>query len=73
MSELPRTPKPAGLTTTRQSQPLSEHHVAVYLAGLSASSRRTMESALDKVAQLGLDSPNATAWDVLWKRPGNWG
>ena len=41
MSELPGTQQPAGLTTTSQSQPLSEHPVAVYLAGLSASSRRT--------------------------------
>ena len=40
MSELPRTPKPAGLTTTSQSQPLSEHPVAVYLAGLSAEQAR---------------------------------
>ena len=68
MSELPRTRKPAGLITTRQSQPLSEHPVAVYLAGLSAGSRRTMESALDKVAQLGLGNPNATAWDLPWER-----
>ena len=64
MSELPRTQQPAGLTTTHQTQPLSEHPVAVYLAGLSPSSRRTMANALDRVAQLGLGNPDATAWDV---------
>ncbi|MCA9975861.1 MAG: tyrosine-type recombinase/integrase [Anaerolineales bacterium] len=45
---------------------LQDHPVAVYLAGLSPSSRRTMTAALDIIAQLGLGNPEATCWDVPW-------
>ena len=41
-----------------------EHFDNLLSAGLSASSRHTMESAMDKVAQPGLGKPNASAWDV---------
>ena len=47
---------------------LQDHPVAVYLAGLSASSRRTMTEALDIIAQLGLGNSEATCWDVPWHR-----
>lgn len=45
---------------------LEDHPVAVYLAGLSPSSRRTMLGALNTVAQIGLGNEDATAWDVPW-------
>lgn len=45
---------------------LDENPVAVYLAGLSPNSRRTMLAALDTIAQLGLGDEAATAWDVPW-------
>lgn len=48
--------------------PLDEHPVAVYLAGLSPSSRRTMLTALNTVAQIGLGNPDITAWELPWQR-----
>src|SRR5690606_26596159 len=45
-----------------------EHPAAVYLAGLSRSSRRTMQTALDTIARLGLGNEQATLWDVPWER-----
>lgn len=45
---------------------LQDHPAAVYLAGLSPSSRRTMTAALDTIAQLGLGNPEVTCWDVPW-------
>ena len=45
---------------------LDENPAAVYLAGLSSSSRRTMETALDTVARLGLGDDRVTCWDVPW-------
>ncbi len=45
-----------------------EHPVAVYLAGLNPNSRRTMLSALDTIARIGLGDDQATAWDVPWRR-----
>jgi site-specific recombinase XerD len=47
---------------------LQDHPAAVYLAGLSPGSRRTMTTALDVIAQLGLGNPDATCWDVPWHR-----
>lgn len=44
---------------------LQDHPVAVYLAGLSPSSRRTMTAALDTIARLGLGD-EAGCWDVPW-------
>ncbi len=44
-----------------------EHPVAVYLAGLSPSSRRTMMGALEAIARLGMGE-RATAWDMPWHR-----
>src|SRR5690606_14371934 len=45
-----------------------QHPAAVYLAGLSRSSRRTMQTALDTIARLGLGNEQATLWDVPWER-----
>ncbi len=45
---------------------LDENPAAVYLAGLSPSSRRTMEAALDTIARLGLGDEKVTCWDVPW-------
>lgn len=67
MSELPAPVAPTDLVPVDAIR-ADEHPVAVYLAGLSAGSRRTMLGALDTVAQLGLGSENATAWDVPWHR-----
>ncbi len=65
----------ARLTTNRQRDlapddeiAMDQHPAAVYLAGLSPSSRRTMRGALDTIAQLGLGSEDVTAWDVPWHR-----
>ncbi len=67
MSELPAPAAPTDLVPVDAIR-ADEHPVAVYLAGLSAGSRRSMLGALDTVAQLGLGSENATAWDVPWHR-----
>jgi len=47
---------------------LQDHPAAVYLAGLSPGSRRTMRGALDSIARLGLGDPEATCWDVPWHK-----
>ncbi len=67
MSELPAPVAPTDLVLLDTIR-ADEHPVAVYLAGLSVGSRRTMLGALDTVAQLGLGSESATAWDVPWHR-----
>ncbi|MEZ4590656.1 MAG: tyrosine-type recombinase/integrase [Chloroflexota bacterium] len=50
------------------AEALQDHPVAVYLAGLSPSSRRTMAAALDTIAQLGLGNPEVTCWDIPWHK-----
>ena len=61
-------PDPTNTSTLVQSKEMQidEHPVAVYLAGLSPSSRRTMRGALDTIARLGLGDEEVTAWDVPW-------
>lgn len=44
-----------------------EHPVAVYLADLSASSRRTMATALDTIARILTGDEESSAWDVPWQ------
>jgi site-specific recombinase XerD len=65
MSDLPEITEQTTLARPEEIR-LEEHPVAVYLAGLSRSSRRTMRGALDTIAQIGLGSEEATAWDVPW-------
>jgi len=48
--------------------PIDQNPVAVYLVGLHPNSRRTMLSALEVIAQLGLGDDQITAWDVPWHR-----
>ena len=55
------------LPTTAKTK-LDENPAAVYLAGLSPSSRRTMEAALDTMARLGLGDERVTCWDVPWQQ-----
>jgi hypothetical protein len=45
---------------------LDEHPAAVYLAGLSKGSRRTMSQALDKIARI-VAGDGATALDIPWQ------
>ena len=47
---------------------LDQNPAAVYLAGLAPSSRRTMQNALDIIAQIGLGDENATCWELPWQR-----
>jgi len=65
MNDLPDLTNTATLVQSEEMQ-LDEHPVAVYLAGLSPSSRRTMRGALDTIARLGLGDEEVTAWDVPW-------
>lgn len=65
MSDLPVPSDPSAIAEV-EGMRVDEHPVAVYLAGLSRSSRRTMRGALDTIARLGLGSDEATAWDVPW-------
>jgi site-specific recombinase XerD len=67
MSDLPAAIPQTDIATLDTTR-VDEHPAAVYLAGLSAGSRRTMLGALNTVAQLGLGDENATAWDVPWHR-----
>ena len=65
MNDLPDPTNTATLVQSEEMQ-IDEHPVAVYLAGLSPSSRRTMRGALDTIARLGLGDEEVTAWDVPW-------
>ena len=65
MNDLPDLTNTATLIQSEEMQ-IDEHPVAVYLAGLSPSSRRTMRGALDTIARLGLGDEEVTAWDVPW-------
>lgn len=65
MKDLPVPAYPSAIIEVEEMR-VDEHPVAVYLAGLSPSSRRTMRGALDTIAQFGLGSDEATAWDVPW-------
>jgi site-specific recombinase XerD len=67
MSEPPAAIGPTDLIEVDMTR-VDEHPAAVYLAGLSAGSRRTMRGAMDTVAQIGLGDETATAWDVPWHR-----
>lgn len=48
--------------------PADEHPAAVYLAGLSKSSRRTMRGALDTIARILSGDEETTAWEIPWHR-----
>ncbi len=65
MNLLTPSDTPSNLQTTAKNK-LDENPAAVYLAGLSPSSRRTMEAALDTIARLGLGDERVTCWDVPW-------
>lgn len=47
---------------------VDEHPAAVYLAGLSTGSRRTMRGALDTIAQIITGDDQATLLNVPWHR-----
>lgn len=50
----------------RRSPGPTKHPALLYLASLSASSRRTMGNALDAVARLMTNNPAARALDIPW-------
>jgi site-specific recombinase XerD len=56
---------PPGLAPIHR--PLSQNPAAVYLAGLAPSSKRTQEAALDIMARLLLDDPEASWLDLPWE------
>lgn len=66
MNQLEPTPK-ADLLNAGDN-PLDQNPAAVYLAGLSPNSRRTMLAALDIIARLGLGDDSFTARDVPWHK-----
>ncbi len=67
MSNLTSTPERAALIPGDTLR-ADEHPAAVYLAGLSASSRRTMTGALDAIARILTGDEESSAWDVPWHR-----
>ncbi len=58
-------PEAPALVEPLQARPLSENSAAVYLAGLAPGSRRTMQGALEVIAQLA-GGPEATARSLPW-------
>jgi site-specific recombinase XerD len=67
MAELADAGRPGDLVKTDPAR-ADENPAAVYLAGLSPGSRRTMLAALDTIARLGLGDERVTTWDVPWHR-----
>jgi site-specific recombinase XerD len=65
LSSLPTPLEPTAIIPTAELR-ADEHPVAVYLAGLSASSRRTMATALDIIARILTRDETSSAWDVPW-------
>lgn len=49
-------------------RPLEQNPAAIYLAGLSASSRRTMRASLHTIAALLTNNPEADAFRLDWSR-----
>jgi len=58
----------AGDAITVDVVQVDEHPAAVYLAGLSASSRRTMSDALNTIAQIITDDDQTTLLDIPWQQ-----
>ncbi|MBE2224312.1 MAG: tyrosine-type recombinase/integrase [Anaerolineae bacterium] len=67
MSQLTNPTQTRALQTNKETT-LQENPAAAYLAGLSPSSRRTMQAALDTIAQIGLADELAVCWDVTWSQ-----
>ena len=67
MNELPAAIEQSDIVTLDTTR-VDEHPAAVYLAGLSASSRRTMRGALDTIAQIIKGDDGATLFDIPWQR-----
>jgi len=67
VSNLPSSPEPGAIVPASKWR-ADEHPVGVYLAGLSASSRRTMAGALDTIARILTGDEASSAWDVPWHR-----
>lgn len=64
MSDLP-APSGSGTLATATGR-IDEHPVAVYLAGLSKSSRRTMGGALDTMAQIVVGDEDIDRYSIPW-------
>jgi site-specific recombinase XerD len=67
MKELPAVSEQTDIVTLEATR-VDEHPAAVYLAGLSASSRRTMRGALDTIAQILSGDDQTTLFDIPWQR-----
>jgi site-specific recombinase XerD len=67
MRELPVAIEQTDIITLEATR-VDEHPAAVYLAGLSASSQRTMRGALDKIAQIINGDDQATLFDIPWQQ-----
>ena len=65
MNELSHRPQS---NLSDETNRLDQNPAAVYLAGLAPASRRTMQNALDIIAQLGLGDDSAACWDIPWER-----
>lgn len=67
MSHLPSPLEPEAIVPAETLR-ADEQPVGVYLAGLSASSRRTMTTALDTIARILTGDEESSAWEVPWHR-----